>query len=313
MSAVRPRRRCEEQVRAVPMMTPRWPFVLCVLFTWTLVRCEAFTFVSRADLYSQLANRHVLSHAQLQQLHNVPAAGVFRELVAKDCRAAYLNMRRTSGLYVLWPKASPPMVAYCDLSPEGAGWTFLQRNSLQDSMSFGSHNWDQYRNGFGDLTGDHWLGNDLIHHLTKHSPFTVRILLVDGQGNKYHADYSSFRVDSEGNDYSLRLGDYSGTAGDAMTTVNETGTHDNMKFSTTDRDNDRWSKNCAEAYGGGWWFDSCHSALLNTDGAIYWGGLCDKSRGCRASSIMVKPGRKNCSPEPLPGVGEYYPNHYSQP
>ncbi|KAM4024764.1 fibrinogen-like protein 1-like protein isoform 2-T2 [Anomaloglossus baeobatrachus] len=291
-------------------MTPLGTFVLFVLSTWTLVRCKDFTFVSREDLYSQLANRHALSHAQLQQLRNVPASGVFRELVAKDCRAAYLNMRRTSGLYVVWPLASPPMVVYCDLSPEGAGWTFLQRNSLQGSMAFGSHTWEQYRNGFGDLAADHWLGNDLIHHLTKHGPFTVRFLLVDSQGNKYHADYSSFMVDSEVNDYALRLGDFSGTAGDALTTVNETGTHDNMKFSTADRDNDRWGKNCAEASGGGgWWFDSCYSALLNTDRTIYWGRLCDERRTCRATSIMVKPGRKNCSPVPLPGAGDYYPIH----
>ncbi|XP_069840914.1 fibrinogen-like protein 1-like protein [Dendropsophus ebraccatus] len=290
-------------------MTPPWTLVL--FSSLTLVRCD-LTFVTRTELFSQLANKHLLEEAQLQHLLNVPEAGVYRELVAKDCRAAYLNLRRASGLYVLWPKASPPMAVYCDLSPEGGGWTIVQRNSLQKATAFGSQNWDQYRQGFGDLMADHWLGNELIHHLTKQSPFTVRFLLVDNQGNKYHADYSSFMVDSEDRGYALRLSDYSGDAGDALTIRNETGIHDNMKFSTTDRDNDRWSDNCAEVTGGGgWWFDKCHSALLNTDQTIYWGGLCGGSQVCKTASIMIKPGRKNCSPIPGPSNGQFYPIHSS--
>ncbi|KAM3916994.1 fibrinogen-like protein 1-like protein [Leptodactylus fuscus] len=292
-------------------MTPPWTLLLCFLFSWSFGMCKSLTFVSRSNLYSQLANRHVLTDAQLQQLHNVPFFGVYRELVAKDCRAAYLNMRRSSGLYVVWPKDSPPMVVYCDLSLEGGGWTVLQRNTLEKTASFGSHNWEQYRNGFGDLMGNHWLGNDLIYHLTRQNHFTVRFLLVDSLGHRYHADYSSFGVDSEDRGYTLRLGDYSGNAGDVLSIVNETGTHDNMKFSTIDRDNDRWIKSCSEAYGGaGWWFDSCQSALLNTDQTIYWGSLCDQSRICHAASILIKPGKKNCAPIPLPGAGEYYPIHY---
>ncbi|XP_071976227.1 fibrinogen-like protein 1-like protein [Engystomops pustulosus] len=292
-------------------MTPQWTLVLCFLLPWTLVRGKSLTFVSRTRLYTQLANRHQLNDAHLRQLLNVPFSGVYKELVAKDCRAAFLNMRRTSGLYVVWPKDSPPMVVYCDQSLAGQGWTFLQRNTLQHNASFWSQDWQKYRDGFGDLMGDHWLGNDLIYHLTRQSPFTVRFVLVDGQGNRYHADYSSFRVDGKETDYTLRLGDYSGNAGDALTVMNETGTHDNMKFSTVERDNDRWSKNCAEITGGaGWWFDSCRSALLNTE-HIYWGGLCDENRSCRAASIMIKPASKNCAPIPLPGAGQYYPIHSS--
>ncbi|XP_063788752.1 fibrinogen-like protein 1-like protein [Pseudophryne corroboree] len=233
------------------------------------------------------------------------------KLVAKDCKAAYLNNKRTSGLYVVWPKDSPPLVVYCDLSPQGGGWTVLQRNTQQNKELFGSQDWKAYRNGFGNLMGNHWLGNELIYHLTRQNAFTVRFLLVDSLGDRHYADYSSFWVDSEDSSYTLRLGDYSGNAGDALTIMNETGTHDNMKFSTTDMDNDRWYKNCAEVLQGGWWFDSCRSALLNTDQTIYWGGLCDETNPCVATSILVKPGNKNCSPMPLPGAGEYYPIHYS--
>ncbi|XP_075037231.1 fibrinogen-like protein 1-like protein [Mixophyes fleayi] len=292
-------------------MTPHWVIYLGFFLSWTLVRCQALTFVSRGELFGQIANRQQLESEQLRGLLNVPYMGVYRELVAKDCTAAYLNRRRRSGLYLVWPKNSPPLVVYCDLSPQGGGWTVLQRNTHQNTTSFGSQDWRGYRDGFGDLQGNHWLGNELIYLLTRQNAFMVRFLLVDSLGNEHYADYSSFRVDSEDRGYALRLGDYSGNAGDALSIMNETGTHDNMKFSTADNDNDRWDKNCAEVSGGGWWFDSCRSAFLNSDHSIYWGGLCDESKPCVATSILIKPGRKNCSPIPLPGPGEYYPIHSS--
>ncbi|XP_040211574.1 fibrinogen-like protein 1-like protein [Rana temporaria] len=292
-------------------MVPLWisrPFFLLAV---TGITCNAIlTFVPRPDLYNRIANKHLLSEAQLGELINVPASGVYRELVAKDCRAAYLNLRRRSGFYVIWPKDSPPMVVYCDLGSEGDGWTVLQRKLADDHASFGSRDWEEYKNGFGHLQGSHWLGNELIYLLTRQNAFTVRFLLVDSQGNRHHADYSSFRVDSEAKGYSLRLGEYSGNASDALTLWNESGIHDNMVFSTKDRDNDRWDRNCADELSGGWWFDNCRSALLNTDGEVYWGGVCNEKNPCVTTGILIRPGSKNCSPIPLPGGGEYYPIHY---
>lgn len=51
--------------------------------------------------------------------------------------------------------------------------------------------------------------------------------------------------------------------------------HNGMKFTTKDSDNDkRNNANCAKQFRGGWWFHSCYSALLcsNRIGWSYWGG-----------------------------------------
>ena len=43
-----------------------------------------------------------------------------------------------------------------------------------------------------------------------------------------------------------------------------------MEFSTFDQDNDvHEPSSCAEAYKGGWWYQSCHRANLN---GLYLGG-----------------------------------------
>ena len=65
------------------------------------------------------------------------------------------------------------------------------------------------------------------------------------------------RVDGEHADYRLHVGTYNGTAGDSLRY------HNNMRFTTTDRDNDLWWANCAKKDQSGWWFNACSYSSLN--------------------------------------------------
>ena len=118
--------------------------------------------------------------------------------------------------------------------------------------------WNDYKTGFGQLTAEFWLGNDEIHRLTASRPSSLRVELEDWNGVRAYAKYGKFNIGDEEAQYRLEVGSYSGTAGDSLTRV-----HNNMAFSTKDRDNDRWSLNCAVSSTGAWWYHHCQHSNLN--------------------------------------------------
>ena len=114
-----------------------------------------------------------------------------------------------------------------------------------------------YKTGFSQLTAEFWLGNDKIHRLTASRPSSLRVELEDWNGGKAYAKSGKFKIGDEQVQFQLEVGSYSGTAGDSLAY------HNNMAFSTKDRDNDRSSSNCAVSATGAWWYNSCHQSNLN--------------------------------------------------
>lgn len=56
----------------------------------------------------------------------------------------------------------------------GGGWTIIQRRK-SGLVSF-YQDWRQYKQGFGSIRGDFWLGNEHIHRLTR-QPTRLRVEL----------------------------------------------------------------------------------------------------------------------------------------
>ncbi|XP_060079384.1 angiopoietin-related protein 7-like [Ylistrum balloti] len=159
-------------------------------------------------------------------------------------------------------------------------WTVIQ-NRADGEVKF-NRTWEEYKNGFGDLNGNFWLGNEAIHHLTL-KPSSLRIELVSGSNDDGHAQYSAFRVGSEMDNYRLSVSGFSGNISDAMAK------HDGMQFSTFDRDNDQWKWSCARASSGGWWYKNCVHANLN--GGKYnnklWDFFYNTTQRCRMKKTKM--------------------------
>ncbi|KAJ8023164.1 Fibrinogen-like protein A [Holothuria leucospilota] len=128
----------------------------------------------------------------------------------RDCKEVYDQCEDQSadGVYLIKPEGSPePFEAYCNNSIDGGDWTVFQRR-LDGSVDF-YRNWNEYKNGFGFIRGDFWLGNDKISFLTNQRAYELRIDLNDVNGQPYFAKYNLFRISDEGSKYRLvGLGDY---------------------------------------------------------------------------------------------------------
>ncbi|XP_040543473.1 fibrinogen-like protein 1-like protein isoform X3 [Gallus gallus] len=236
-----------------------------------------------------VGNENLLTQCTLQAWgqHNCrhsEDAGVVCSGWPKDC--SEISADSPSGVYVIQPSGLHPIVVYCEMNVTGGGWTVIQRNRYNTDITW-AESWSTYKYGFGNVHSDYWLGTEYIHQITKQKVYRVRFVIQDASNNIRFAEYNLFSVDNESQGYRLRLGSYSGTAGDAMTSANSAVVHDNMKFSAKDLDQDTNSGNCASANGGGWWYSSCYSVRLNFKGYLTWSGLCNGN--CRASAILIKP------------------------
>ena len=129
--------------------------------------------------------------------------------VYRNCAAVYKSGNKISGVYKIDPDGLGEFEVFCDQKTAGGGWTVFQRR--QDGSVDFFRGWNDYKQGFGDLNGEFWLGLDKIHRLTVScDSYKLRVDLEDHQGKTVFAVYNSFGVASEKAKYQLGLGRYSG-------------------------------------------------------------------------------------------------------
>eukprot|EP00117_Sycon_ciliatum_P001776 scpid42070/ scgid7292/ Ficolin-1; Ficolin-A; Ficolin-alpha len=200
------------------------------------------------------------SMASLSERVNVLGEGLNALREKQDARSSRCERNDTSpsGVFVVHARTAQH-TAYCDRETDGGGWTVFQRR--QDGSVDFYRTWDAYKRGFGAASGEFWLGLDMLHSLTSQagSTFELRIDMVfSTTGEKHFVKYSSFRVDSEAENYRLHVSGFS-----SPTLQDRMSGHSGHPFSTHDRDNDDYGGNCALYHKGGWWYTACHALNLN--------------------------------------------------
>ncbi|XP_038058748.1 ficolin-3-like [Patiria miniata] len=158
------------------------------------------------------------------------------------CQESYSGGGISYGVVNIYPKQYPNGLAVtCKQS------FIVIQNRKDGSVNF-TRSWAEYRDGFGDLTGEFWLGNEIVRQLTSEGTWELRFSL---KGDKSSGTSRFRQVQILGDDYILNT-DYRSLSG--------------QPFSTYDRDNDAdGNANCAAQLKGGWWFKTCTGGDGNVD------------------------------------------------
>ncbi|XP_035773079.1 ryncolin-4-like [Anopheles albimanus] len=224
--------------------------------------------------------------------NNIPA--ISEQQFFSSCREVPTNL---SGFYnIRINNESEPFLGYCLHEKLGGGWLLVQFR-FDGSVDF-YRNWTEYRDGFGDNQKEFWIGLERLHQLTSATPHELLVQIRDFTELNAYAWYGEFEIGSESEQYQLKkLGRYSGSAGDSMST------QAGMKFSTMDRDNDEDSTtHCAQKHEGAWWYAHCGDANLNgrymrgkNAKALYWYHFLENYEGLDHSKMMIRPAKKQLS------------------
>ncbi|XP_063448492.1 ficolin-1-like [Mytilus trossulus] len=184
----------------------------------------------------------------------------------RDCSG--VTVGSSSGVYTIYVD-NQPLDVYCEMTGSGQ-WTVFQRR-IDGSTDF-YRTWQEYKQGFGSLNSEYWLGNDNLHKIICTGNYKLRVDLEDWNGETQYAEYDTFVVGNEATNYVLTIENYNGTAGDSLTAPSAVYQPNGYGFTTWDQDNDGSPYiNCAETEHAGWWFNWCTEGNLN--GKYYNGGV----------------------------------------
>ena len=126
--------------------------------------------------------------------------------------------------------------------------------------------WAVYKQWFGDPATQYWIGSDRLSELPQ-GDCVVRFDFQTTYGTLYYAQYTTIKVGDASTNYTLSIGGYMGNLTDSMAYSN------NRMFSTFDMDNNgSIDTNCANGYAGGFWYNSCTQAAINSgpNNYLYW-------------------------------------------
>ncbi|XP_046376670.1 fibrinogen-like protein 1 isoform X1 [Haliotis rufescens] len=175
------------------------------------------------------------------------------ERLMTDCSDGVSYYSGKHDKYLMQPSLAPrPFTVYCEMH-YGGRTMFLRQKAGNENFN---RSWKDYKQGFGDVTGDHWLGNDYIHYISSSRKHSLLVEIVTNSGfNQYYMQ--DFSVGDESSKYRLSFGHHFTHDQAAVMLEDCLGPLLGSSFSTTDQDNDNSARNCAQDFQSGWWFKDC--------------------------------------------------------
>lgn len=211
--------------------------------------------------------------------------------IATSCLDPYTN----NGILKLQLGAeSEPFYVPC----QDDGWTVIMNRS-SNALSF-ERGWLDYKEGFGNLAGDFFIGLDKLHAMTSYQLHELRIELENFRGDIAYAGYDAFAISGEREMYALLLlGNYKTDlvpgAGDSLRY------QAGARFSTFDNDNDNCVEcNCAQRFRAGGWFNACARTNLmgvymtrqpeeSDETGIHWDTFQGVNVSLRSVKMLIRP------------------------
>ena len=139
----------------------------------------------------------------------IPAGGPLTTIYGHQSPCTFLcqDLRPRSASSVRRISILGDTQVHCDMEDGagGSGWTTIQRR-MDGSVDF-YRNWTEYKTGFGEPSGEYWLGLDAIHQITKsYDKVLIRIKATAGDGDEMYMIFEGFSVESEDKNYKLNAG-----------------------------------------------------------------------------------------------------------
>ncbi|XP_062849857.1 angiopoietin-related protein 3-like [Trichomycterus rosablanca] len=186
-------------------------------------------------------------------LLNYSTDGSFSSDLPRDCGEIFRTGEKTSGLYSVKPNQSEPFLVLCEFTDEGA-FTVVQRR--QDGSVDFNQSWQKYEDGFGDFSGEFWLGLKKILSIARQGDSLLRFQMEDWKQEKQTMEFQYTLEGAESN-YTIHL--------KSEDLTSEVDIPTGMRFSTKDNNDGNRSTDptCAHDYTGGWWFSACGDVNLN--------------------------------------------------
>eukprot|EP00112_Aurelia_sp_Birch-Aquarium-sp1_P015606 Seg3475.4 transcript_id=Seg3475.4/GoldUCD/mRNA.D3Y31 product="Fibrinogen-like protein A" protein_id=Seg3475.4/GoldUCD/D3Y31 len=112
------------------------------------------------------------------------------------------------------------LTVFCMMMPQ-EGWIMVQGRDKEIDQAAVAHVVKAKFQSQYAFKSFHWIGLENLHVLTSTSkPVILRIFLKDVREKRYWAQYSIFKVGDKVQNYTLKVGGYSGNAGDGLSRFN---------------------------------------------------------------------------------------------